>query len=74
LGIDDQVAVDIDERAAGRVVADLRPAIDREAGDKVAARQTIACREQRDAEGLSRVALAVELIARRIDNVLRVHD
>ena len=62
------VAVDVDPDAAGRIGADLRPAVDREPGHEVAAGLAVAAGECRIAVGLDGVALAVQFVAGQVDD------
>ena len=69
--IEGEVAVGVDVHAPAAPGADLRPAVDGEAGDEVAARLAVAAGEVRRAVGLGGVALAVQLVAGRIDGGCR---
>src|SRR5207249_11404714 len=61
------VAVEVDELLAVAEDADLGPAVDGEAGHEVAAGLAVAAGEGRLVERLAGVALAVEVVARRVD-------
>ncbi len=65
-----EVAVGVDVDASGAPGADLRPAVDGEAGDEIAAGLAVAAGEVRRTVRLDRVALSVQLVARRIDHVV----
>src|SRR6185503_5168327 len=67
LWVEREIAIGIDIHAACCPHANFRPAVDREACPEIAARLAVATGEERILKRLNGVALAIELIAGRID-------